>query len=159
MILRYSKTAAFSLAEVTIALSVAVFTLIAISGLLPIGLDSTRDAINQTAANNMISAIISDLRATAPAATSSDQFGIAIPTDPTNPAALSRASTTLFFNAVGSAVTDSNLDSRYRLEINFLRVDHAQAPLQAVLQVSWPAAATSEDAQGAVKVFCAFDRN
>ncbi len=156
MMLRFSNTGAFSLAEVTVALSVAAFTLVAIFGLLPVGLDSARAAIGQTAANGIISAVISDLRATQPDANSSDQFGIAIPTDP---AAAFRTGTILYFNAEGKAATNPQSDSRYRLEIKFLLADHTQAPAHALLQMTWPAAAKPEDAQGTVKVFCAINRH
>ncbi len=154
MILRLSNTGAFSLAEVTVALSVAAFTLVGIIGLLPVGLDSSRNAIAQTAANGIISAVISDLKATQPGAKKSDWFKIPLPSDPTH--AISPGE--LYFDAKGAAPQDPS-DSRFRLEINFLPTDHPHAPVQTLLQVTWPALAKPEDAQGIVKVFCTFNRH
>ena len=54
----------FSLVEVTLALGVAAFCLLAILGLLPVGLTSNRNAIEQTAAAGIATGIFADLRAT-----------------------------------------------------------------------------------------------
>src|SRR5437867_3548078 len=58
-----AKTAAFSLVEVTLALGVAAFCLIAVLGLLPTSLKTQQASIEQTTANQIISTIFSDLRA------------------------------------------------------------------------------------------------
>jgi uncharacterized protein (TIGR02598 family) len=57
------ETAAFSLVEVTLALGVAAFALLAILGMLPTGLKTQQASIQQTTANSIISQIFSDLRA------------------------------------------------------------------------------------------------
>jgi type II secretory pathway pseudopilin PulG len=57
------KTAAFSLVEVTLALGVAAFCLVAVLGLLPTSLRTQQTSIQQTTANQIISTIFSDLRA------------------------------------------------------------------------------------------------
>ena len=62
------QTTAFSLVEVTLALGIMAFCLVAIFGLLPTGLNTSRDAIAQTVAANIAGAIGADLRQ-APAAT------------------------------------------------------------------------------------------
>ena len=56
------ETAAFSLVEVTLALGVAAFCLIAVLGLLPTSLKTQQTSIQQTTANQIISQIFSDLR-------------------------------------------------------------------------------------------------
>ena len=56
--------AAFSLVEVTLALGIAAFCLIAVFGLMPVGVQTNRNATSQTAATDIIAAIVSDLRAT-----------------------------------------------------------------------------------------------
>jgi uncharacterized protein (TIGR02598 family) len=58
-----SGTGAFSLVEVTLALGVAAFALLAILGLLPTSLKTQQASIQQTIANQIISQIFSDLRA------------------------------------------------------------------------------------------------
>jgi hypothetical protein len=60
---RLSETAAFSLVEVTLALGVAAFCLLVLLGLLPTGLKTQHNSIQQTTANQIISTIFSDLRA------------------------------------------------------------------------------------------------
>ena len=57
------KTAAFSLVEVTLALGIAAFCLIAVLGLLPTSLKTQQASIQQTTANQIISTILSLLRA------------------------------------------------------------------------------------------------
>ena len=56
-------TAAFSLVEVTLALGVAAFCLIAVLGLLPTSLKTQQNSIQQTTANDIMSEILGDLRA------------------------------------------------------------------------------------------------
>ena len=58
-----SQSAGFSLVEVTLALGVAAFCLIAVLGLLPTSLKTQQTSIQQTTANQIISTIFSDLRA------------------------------------------------------------------------------------------------
>jgi hypothetical protein len=58
-----SDVAAFSLVEVTLALGVAAFCLIAVFGLLPTSLKTQQTSIQQTTASQIISTIFSDLRA------------------------------------------------------------------------------------------------
>jgi type II secretory pathway pseudopilin PulG len=57
------ETSAFSLVEVTLALGVAAFCLIAVLGLLPTSLRTQQASIQQTTANQIISTIFSALRA------------------------------------------------------------------------------------------------
>jgi type II secretory pathway component PulJ len=56
-------TAAFSLIEVVLALGVAAFGLIAVMGMLPAGLKVHQTSIQQTTANEIMGAILNDLRA------------------------------------------------------------------------------------------------
>ena len=56
-------TAAFSLVEVVVALGVAAFCLIAVMGMLPAGLKVQQAGIQQTTANEIMAAILNDLRA------------------------------------------------------------------------------------------------
>jgi type II secretory pathway pseudopilin PulG len=57
------RGAAFSLVEITFALGVAAFALLAMLGMLPVGLKTQQAGIQQTTANQIISTIFSDLRA------------------------------------------------------------------------------------------------
>src|SRR6266436_6267926 len=63
MIFGLRRVHAFSLVEVTLALGVAAFCLIAVFGLIPVGLQTNRNATSQTAATNIIAFVAADLRA------------------------------------------------------------------------------------------------
>ena len=54
---------AFSLVELTLALGIAAFCLIAVFGLMPIGVQTNRNATSQTEATNISAAVVADLRA------------------------------------------------------------------------------------------------
>src|SRR6476659_10477120 len=85
---------AFSLVEVTLALGIAAFCLIAVFGLMPVGVQTNRNATSQTAANNIMAAVVADLRATPKNSTTSTQFGIIFGTN-----------TTLYFDGSGQFAT------------------------------------------------------
>jgi uncharacterized protein (TIGR02598 family) len=144
----HSKAAAFSLVEIVLALGVAGFCLIAILGLMPVGVQTNRNATSQTAATNIMAAIVADLRTTPAAATTSPQFAITFGTEKT-----------LFFDAAGQASTALGPDSRYRLNITW---NPALTGLNyAVLRVTWPASVdpATGTPSGSVKIFAAFDRS
>ncbi|MEI8234337.1 MAG: hypothetical protein WCH57_06585 [Verrucomicrobiota bacterium] len=157
------RTTGFSLVEVTLALGVSAFCLIAIFGLLPVGLKSNQTAMEQTVATGILTAAAADLRATPPTfppgqAARSQQFGIAIPS---NPVADSAASATLYFTSSGQCrQTASDADARYRLTVRFLPHDAATRSATCVnLQVSWPATVPPAAAAGSCQTFLALDRN
>jgi type II secretory pathway pseudopilin PulG len=150
-------SAAFSLVEVTLALGIAAFCLIAVFGLMPVGVQTNRNATSQTAATNIIASVIADMRATT--SSTSRQYGITF-----------GSAKTLYFDGAGecsidvtgsTAVDGSSwsppLQTRYRLNITF--------PLSptglsyADVKLTWPAAATLANASGSVETFAAFDRN
>lgn len=140
------KNASFSLVEVTLALGIAAFCLIAVFGLMPIGVQTNRNAASQTAATNIISAVVADLRATPKTSTTSSQFAIQF-----------GQSKDLYFNGTGGFVPDTpDANSRYHLNITF-----PSSPTglpYADLKVTWPAAATAANASGSLEMFAAFDR-
>jgi uncharacterized protein (TIGR02598 family) len=140
-------TAAFSLVELVLALGVAGFCLFAVFALMPVGMQTNRNATSQTAATNIIAGIVADLRAT-PAATTSPQFAITFGTDKT-----------LYFDTSGQASTSLSTDSRYRLSITW---NSAPTGLHyAALKVTWPATADPgvTTPSGSVETFAAFDRS
>ena len=142
------KAAAFSLVEIVLAMGVAAFCLIAIVGLMPVGVQINRNATSQTAATNLMAAVVADLRTTPAAATTSPQFSITFDTGKT-----------LYFDASGQASALLGPDSRYRLDITW---NSAPTGLRyAVLKVTWPASVDPAIAtpSGLVKIFAAFDRN
>ena len=143
-----SKAAAFSLLEVVLALGVAAFSLIAVLGLLPVGVQTNRNASSQTAVSNIIATVVSDLRTTPAAAITSPEFAITFD-----------AAKTLFFDASGQASPLLSTDSRYRLNVTW---NAAPTGLHyAVLKATWPAEVDPATISpgGSVEIFAAFDRN
>jgi type II secretory pathway component PulJ len=60
---RSSSCAGFSLVEIVVSLGVAAFCLVAVMGILPVGLKTQQTSTNQTKANAILAQIIDDLRA------------------------------------------------------------------------------------------------
>src|SRR5438105_14249405 len=71
---------AFSLVELTLALGIAALCLVTVFALVPIAVLTNRNSTSQTAATNIATLTIADLRA---AKTASFMLGITIPTDQT----------------------------------------------------------------------------
>jgi uncharacterized protein (TIGR02598 family) len=143
---RSYTTAAFSLIEVTLALGIAAFCLVGVFGLVPVGVQTNRNATSQSAATNIVSAVIADLRGTPTASNTSSQFAITFGTP-----------TTLYFDGAGQAVTLLAANSRYQVNITF--PSSPTGLRYADIKVTWPAAATPANASGSVELFAAFDRN
>jgi uncharacterized protein (TIGR02598 family) len=124
--------AAFSLVEVTLALGIAAFCLIAVFGLVPVGVQTNRNATSQTVATNILSGVVSDIRASTPGQGFSAKYHI------------SRAkatNTTLYFDGQGQSSTSLGANSRYRLYVQIGNNPAAVVyPNYADLIVTWPAA-------------------
>ena len=143
---RLRSAAAFSLVELTLALGIAAFCLIALFGLVPIGIQTNRNATSQTAATNIMAAVVADLRGTPTANTTSAQFGITFGMNPPP----------LYFDGSGQFTTSLGTNSRYQLSLAW----SGSAGLRyADVKVTWPAAATTANASGSTEILAAFDRN
>jgi uncharacterized protein (TIGR02598 family) len=150
----------FSLVEVTLAIGVAAISLVAIFALLPVGLQTNQNAIQQTLSNNVMTAVASDLRATAPTlprgnAATTAQYAINIPANPVNAPTVS----TLYFDAEGHSSAALAGNSRYRLNLTFLPNSGSRSATLVNLKMTWPAAATPANALGSTELFIALDRN
>ena len=66
---------AFSLVEVAMSLGIVAIAILVVMALLPVGVQSTRDSLEETGAVNVISQIVADRRAT-PAAEVSKIYGL-----------------------------------------------------------------------------------
>lgn len=157
--MKRQKTSGFSLVEVTLALGVAAFCLITVVGLMPVGVQTNRNAISQTAATSIISSVLADIRTTArgtASATPSALYVINIPArDASNTTPQIR-----YFDSTGQfAALGAN--SRYQLNVTFpANPDSGTSKTTyGYLKVTWPAAATPANASGSVQMFAAFDRN
>ena len=144
-----SPSNSFSLVEVTMALGVTAFCLVTVFGLLPVGLKANQNSISQTATASILSAVIADMRATPKNASSSIQYGITFGTE-----------TTLYFDNESKPSSSLGPNSRYQLKIIFpSNGSGTSAATFANLKITWPAAATPENALGSGEVFAAFDRH
>jgi len=170
---KLSATVAFSLIEVTLALGIAAFCMITVLGLIPIAVQTNRNANSQTAANNIIASAIADIRATPRGTATSVQFGLNIPNN-----ARAGVDTTcqrcagcwnaqtqvMYFDSVGQVATATT--GLYRL--SFTQVQNTTATtngtagaILADLSVTWPAQADpcAVTPSGSVEMLAAFDRN
>jgi uncharacterized protein (TIGR02598 family) len=148
MTYRNCKLDSFSLVEVTLAIGVAAFCLIAVFGLVPVGVQTNRNATSQTMATNIVAGVISDLRATPKTTTTSAQYQITFGT-----------AKTLYFDGAGQPTTSLGANSRYRLVVSFPTSPTGLS--YADLRVTWPAPVdpTTTTPSGSVETFAAFDRN
>jgi len=138
---------AFSLIEVTLALGIAAFCLIAVLGLMPVAALMNRNATSRTAAMNIMAAVIADLRAIPTTKSTSAQFSIVFGTPKT-----------LYFDNTGQFATSLGTNSRYQLNVTWS--DSGWNGLKyAGVKVWWPAAASAANASGSAQMFAAFDRN
>jgi len=171
MIFGLRRVHAFSLVEVTLALGVAAFCLLAVFGLMPIGVQTNRNATSQTRATNIMAAVVADVRATPKTITTSVEFGINIPTDPTTgvDSACQRCAScwnsqtqTLYLDTAGQVTTATS--GRYRVTFTHVKNSTAIATAGAIfadLNVTWPAPADpcATTPSGSVEAMAAFDRN
>jgi len=155
MILKGRRVNAFSLVELTLALGIAAFCLIAVFGLVPVAALTNRNATSQTRATNIMTAVVADLRATPNTKPQSAQFTIIFGT-----------CKRLFFNSEGQVVASglcnpsTTAPATARYQVNVTWSDSGWSQLRyADVKVTWPAAATVANASGSTEMFAAFDRN
>ena len=138
-------TSAFSLIELTLAIGIAALCLLAVIGLVPVAVLTTRNATSQTAATNVMAAVVADLRATPKGNNTSAQFAITFGT-----------AQTLYFDDTGQFSTSLGTNSRYQVNVTW---SGSTALRYADVKVTWPAAAAAANATGSIEMFAAFDRN
>lgn len=150
----------FSLVEVTLAMGVVSVCLITVFGLFSVGLQSSQNAVQESAIVNAFDAVIADLRATPVTEprgqeTTSQQFGIHVPAAP-----IAETSTsTLFFDRCGQFSTSPNPESLCRLTIRFLSNAGSRTATLVHLKMTWPAQALPASALGSEETFLGLDRN
>jgi uncharacterized protein (TIGR02598 family) len=159
----HRRRAGFSLVEVTLALGVAGFCLLAVFALLPMGVQTNQAAFSQTAATTILSDVAADLRV-ASAGTAcntgcaSQLYKINIPAS----GGTNTTAQTIYFDDQGGFNTVLQPASRYRLAITF-PAPSTNAPYAtcADIKISWPAAVdatTSSNAAGSIETVAAFVR-
>ena len=156
---RFNFTAAaFSLVEVTLALGIAAFCLIAVFGLMPVGVQTNRNATSQTAVTNILSSVASDIRASPKGSERTVQYSIRRGKGTT---------TTVCFDGQGGFETYDleracPANYRYRLYVRIypLATQPPYLATYARLRVTWPAAApTTITPSGSVETVATFFKN
>ena len=128
---------AFSLVEVTIALGIASFCLVVTFALLPVGMTTNRDSIEQTTAASLSSSIVADLRGTpnTGAASTSPRYGIAFPA----PGSAAQ-NTSFFINTDGSTNNLSTATGTplFRATITVTTPASGRAATTGRVWITWP---------------------
>jgi len=160
---RRERPSAFSLVEITIALGVASFCLLAIVGLLQTGLTSEKATIGQTAGGGIMSLVYSDLTATPLNVSSSPAFQISLSNQTLN------TPQTIYFSESGDPTGNPGSaptgESRFRATVGIQSPTNAHSPALARIVVTWPAQADPQPdqwavkASGSVEVLTALDRH
>jgi type II secretory pathway pseudopilin PulG len=148
---------AFSLVEVVLAIGIVGFALLAIVGVMPLGLKSVKEGSDEMAALAILGALETDLRISPGTNSASTLFGI----DRVKSGIQGAAGSPIYLNS--DKPVSSVQDARYRLLVENL------APVSSVLssnslyrcraKVSWPAGARlredsgQENASGSVEVY------
>jgi len=152
----------FSLVEISIALGVAAFCLLAVVGLLQTGLASERTTVGKTAAWGVLSSVSADLSATAATNTISAVYGFSFSNSP-SPQTIYFTKAGVPTGTLGNAPT---AESYFRASVGLQNPGaNSAAPTLARLLVSWPAAADPQpeswptNASDSVEVLTAFRRN
>jgi len=181
MKLRRPFRSGFSLIEVTIALGIATFCLVALFALLPMGLNQNRDTIEQTVATSIAANIAADIRASLQAQlddkknnrtprTQSESFKIDLPFDGNG--AISVANNARWqggfdeaqshYDTGGGAISpDDTTKARYRAVVEYHPDTTNNKSVSARIVVSWPArvdwtTGTGQKPSGSVDTVTAF---
>ncbi len=141
---------AFSLVEVTLALGIAGFCLVAMMGLIPAGMRNAATASEQTMTVGILGSVISDLKGTPAATNASPRFGIPIP-QPGN-----SASNTIYFSEDGQNVAGAST-ARYAA-VATLSAPANSTVVNTQVRVFWPAGAAAANASGSIEGITVLDR-
>ena len=167
-----TSLSAFSLVELTLAIGIAAFCFIAVIGIVPVGVQTNRNATSQTAATNIMAAVVTDLRATSKTKFGSGQFGFTIPSNHNSGAppdcqpcagCWDSQTQTRYFDASGKSVA-SAAAALYRVTLTLVRNPSATTTTGALfydVRATWPAQADpcATTPSGSVEMFTALDRN
>jgi uncharacterized protein (TIGR02598 family) len=174
MKVNYHRSFAFSLVEVALALGLVTYCLVAVSGLLSIGISSDQISNQQTVVSNLVKAVISDLHATSvntgtSSFLTSPQFGFQIP----NAGQVNAVSSpqTVYFtegaNVTGVMGSSYSTDARYRVSVAFIppASSNTRAGTSLRILATWPALADPNPSvwpshyAGSFEIVTALDRN
>lgn len=163
MKISHTRSSAFSLVEITLAIGVFSVCLLAIAGLLPVGAKTTRLSEDQTAASAIQSALAADLFSTPRTSNASTHYGLPLP------AAGARSNTSIFLDELGEwdktsqtlPPTSTQPVSRYAVRISLVGPPTATPRMatRGTILIWWPAGAAAANSAGAYTSYLALDRN
>jgi len=126
----------FTLVEVTLALGVAGFGLLAIFGLIPVGINLNKTSIEQAAAMNLSAALIADAQTTPTGQTASVRYGIPLPT---SASPVQRKQMVIYFSDSGEPVA-SAAAARYLGVVSLTGPElNRSEPTALHILITWPA--------------------
>jgi uncharacterized protein (TIGR02598 family) len=131
---------AFSLVELTVALAVASFCIFVIFALLPIGIATNQNSIDQTVAANLTSSIVADLRGVPNngKASSSPRYGVSIPA----PGSASQSTSILLTpDSSTNSLTNPSAPATFRATITVNPPSTGRSASTARILITWPALA------------------
>jgi uncharacterized protein (TIGR02598 family) len=137
-----SKTCAFSLVEVVVALGLFSFCIVAITGLLSVGLGSTRSVVNEGVAINIAGSVYGAWEAQTNRAAN-----LTVPGLFTNLPGLSTSpSNNFFFDQSGVQVQDA---SQGALQMDYVATASGAAPVVTTLDLvfTWPVGGATNTVQ------------
>jgi|GEM_PF-1847987 len=137
----------FSLVEVVLALGIVGFCMLAIVGMLPVGLSANKNSIRQSAAANLARGIVADLRAAKSTANTnqSPQYAILFSTT---------APQTTYFGDDGTKASSPPAGGFQATTT----VNANSVPVSVKIRITWPAAMPAASASDAFEITTAIDR-
>jgi len=135
---------AFSLVEVTIALGIVAFGVVAIFALLPAGLQLVRESTDESIASGILTMMASDVQAKTTNPSESPRFTIRLTSGTKAGILHSNGNGGLLFDASGRYLGFAGISSQARFVGSYsIRPGTIDSPANALLMVSWPAQAAT----------------
>lgn len=168
--MKSTRTSAFSLVEVTMALGVCAVCLLVVVALIPTAQQASQNSSEQQVASSIAESVVSDLRSMLPAASSaspSPRYSISVPVS----GGTGTPQTIYFADALSpllppnTPALGSNPVSRYRATVYLTPPPNGRSATTGRIFVTWPAladpipSATPVNYKGSLETFFALDRN
>lgn len=150
---RSTVRSGFTLAEVVISLGIFAYVMVALLGMVAVGLESARNASAETRAATLLTALEADL-ASAPPGGPTPVFGLEYNPASSDPVVLE------FFLSDNRELLTSPDQSRFAVRLTLETPSaHAMPMRRGSIKIWWPGPAAEENAAGTLKSYFAhFDR-
>ena len=124
---------AFTLIEVMVALAVVTIGIIAILGLIPVGLKSARDTVDNTVAATIVQDIFTGVRSTFMTYTNPVTAGVALSTIG------AIGSSTVYFDSKGNGPVAAGTNSYFQVNLTYEQEYTLSTLYRVTAVVTWPA--------------------